>query len=54
MSQVAQQANIKFGKKLEKSAREKFQTMKQAYGEEALGRSAVAQTLCTGERQFGR
>jgi hypothetical protein len=28
--------------------------MKQAYGEEALGRSAVAQTLCTGERQFGR
>jgi hypothetical protein len=36
-----QRENVKFCQKLDKSSSETFQMMKQAYGEEALGRSAV-------------
>jgi hypothetical protein len=41
MSQFAQCENVKYCQKLGKSASEMFQMFKQAYGEEALGRSAV-------------
>jgi hypothetical protein len=41
MSQFEQRANVKFCQKLGKSASETFQIIKQAYGEKALGRSAV-------------
>jgi hypothetical protein len=54
MSQFEQWENVKFYQNLGKSVSETFQMIKQAYGEEALGRSAVAQTFCTRERQFGR
>jgi hypothetical protein len=40
MSQFERQENVKFCKKLGKSASETFQMIKQVYGE-ALGRSAV-------------
>jgi transposase len=41
MSQFEQRANIKFCQKLGKSPSKTFNMMKQVYGEEALGRSAV-------------
>jgi hypothetical protein len=41
MLQFEQRANFKSCKELDKSASETFQMIKQAYGEEALGRSAV-------------
>jgi hypothetical protein len=41
MSLFEQQENVKFCQKLGKSASETFQIIKQAYGEETLGRSAV-------------
>jgi hypothetical protein len=41
MSQFEQRANINFCQKLGKSRSETFNMMKQVYGEEALGRSAV-------------
>jgi hypothetical protein len=41
MLQFEQCANIKFCKKLGKSASETFQMFTQAHSEEALGRSAV-------------
>jgi transposase len=41
MLQFEQRENIKFCQKLGKSASETFQMINQAYGEEALGRSAV-------------
>jgi predicted ArsR family transcriptional regulator len=41
MSQFEQWENIKFHQKLGKSASKTFQMIKQAYGEEALGRIAV-------------
>jgi transposase len=41
MSQVERQENVKFCQNLGESASETFQMLKQAYGEEALGRSAV-------------
>jgi hypothetical protein len=41
MSQFEQWADVKFCQKLGKSASETFQMNKQAYGEEALGRSAM-------------
>jgi hypothetical protein len=41
MSHFEQRENVKFCQKLGKSATKTFQIIKQAYGEEALGRSAV-------------
>jgi hypothetical protein len=41
MLQFEQRENIKFCQKLGKSASETFQMIKQAYGEEALGRNVV-------------
>jgi hypothetical protein len=41
MSQFEKQENIKFCQKFGKYTNEMFQMMKQAYGEEALGHSAV-------------
>jgi hypothetical protein len=41
MSQFEQQENVKFCQKLGKSASKTFQMIKQAYGKEAFGRSAV-------------
>jgi hypothetical protein len=41
MSQFEQRENVKFDQNLGKSASEMFQMIKQAYGEEALGRFAV-------------
>jgi hypothetical protein len=41
MSQFEEMENVKICQKLGKSASETFQMIKQAYGEEALGRSAV-------------
>jgi hypothetical protein len=41
MSQFEQRENIKFCQNLGKSTSETFQMIKQAYGEEALGCSAV-------------
>jgi hypothetical protein len=41
MLQFQQWANVKFCQKLGISASKPFQMIKQAYGEEALGRSAV-------------
>jgi hypothetical protein len=41
MSQFEQRADVKFCKKLSKSSSETFLMIKQAHGEEALGRSAV-------------
>jgi hypothetical protein len=41
MSQFEQRPVVKFFQKLGKSASETFQTIKQAYGEEALGHGAV-------------
>jgi hypothetical protein len=41
MSQFEQRPDIKFCQKLGKSPSETFNKMKQVYGEEALGRSAV-------------
>jgi hypothetical protein len=41
MSQFDQWENVKYCQKLGKSASETFQMIKQRYGEEALGRSAV-------------
>jgi hypothetical protein len=56
MSQFEQRANIKFCQKLDKSASETFQMVKQAYSEEALGHSAVFKwhKRFVQERQFGR
>jgi hypothetical protein len=41
MSQCEQRENVKFCQNLGKSSSETLQFIKQAYGEEALGRSAV-------------
>jgi hypothetical protein len=41
MSQFEQRADFKFCQKFGKSASETFQMIKQAYGKEALGHSAV-------------
>jgi hypothetical protein len=41
MSQFEQQANVKFCQKLGKSTSKMFQMIRQAYGDEALGRSAL-------------
>jgi hypothetical protein len=41
MSQFEQRENVKFCQKLGKSTNKTFHMIKQAYGEEALGRSAV-------------
>jgi transposase len=42
MSQIEQRTNIKLCQKLGKSPSKTFIMMKQVYGEEALGRSAVS------------
>jgi hypothetical protein len=52
----AKDKNVNFCLKLGKSASRTFQMIKQAYGEDAAGHSAVfivAQKFCAGERQFG-
>jgi hypothetical protein len=41
MSQFEQRENVKFCQKLGKTTSETFQMIKLAYGEEALGHSAV-------------
>jgi hypothetical protein len=41
MSQFQQRQNVKFYQNLDKPASETFQTINQAYGEEALGRSGT-------------